>query len=560
MDKRWAQAAMPREQQVLFAQSLDEAVEAEHPIRQLDALLNQLNWQEWEKEYNGHRGQPAIHPRLMAGSILYGLMLRIQSSRGLEDATVNRLDFRWFLEGRRIDHSTFAEFRTAHGDKLQGLFSEITRRICSVDQQALLTLVIDGTRIRANSDRHGARTGQWLRRRVDLCQEELNRRMSLLAQTDEGLAGAEAEQLRSEIARLDAEVAKYKRALEQAQKRDEVKQAKRGRNKAAAVCVPVTDPDSMIVPNKEGGFAPNYTPTLAVDAATGAIISALVPEGSDEAGSVLPAIEQARQLANITPQIILADTSFASGENLQALEEQGIEAYMPTGTDFSPENPANREDPTQPVPEAQRDKLPKRNDKFTRSAFVYDGRADEYRCPMGQAMTRQGASKEGDKCTYRCPGATGCPLAKYCVKSGAPARIIIRDHYQHYREKVGKRMAAPAGKELYKKRAPIGEGPNARIKHGMNFRRFLLRGIKKVRMEWLWVCISYNLKLLLHTKTGQNEQEKQIQAAIEAQNHHLCTKRTYFGMYTFITRMIRTAIHPPPALEIPMRINTPCWN
>ena len=56
--------------------------------------------------YDGHRGQPPIHPMRLAGAILYGLMRGIRSSRELEDATRERLDFRWFLEGRTVDHSS----------------------------------------------------------------------------------------------------------------------------------------------------------------------------------------------------------------------------------------------------------------------------------------------------------------------------------------------------------------------------------------------------------------------------------------------------------------------
>jgi len=45
-------------------------------------------------------GQPPIHPRVMAGGILYGLSLGIRSSRKVEDACVNRFDFKWLMEGR----------------------------------------------------------------------------------------------------------------------------------------------------------------------------------------------------------------------------------------------------------------------------------------------------------------------------------------------------------------------------------------------------------------------------------------------------------------------------
>jgi len=112
---------------------LDEIVAADHSIRTVEALLNACDWASWEARYDGHMGQPTIHPRLMAESILYGLMRNLRSSRQLEDATKERQDFRWFLEGREIDHSTFCLFRTAHEKALKGLNRQIAKAVCAAD-------------------------------------------------------------------------------------------------------------------------------------------------------------------------------------------------------------------------------------------------------------------------------------------------------------------------------------------------------------------------------------------------------------------------------------------
>ena len=43
----------------------------------------------------------------------------------------------------------------------------------------------------------------------------------------------------------------------------------------------------------------------------------------------------------------------------------------------------------------------------------------------------------------------------------------------------------------------IGETPFAIIKGILDVRRFLLRGLEKVRTEWRWICTAYNLKKLI---------------------------------------------------------------
>ena len=502
MDKHWAQAPEPREQSILFFPTLDESVPAEHPIRTLDAILDLYDWTEWEKRYDGHRGQPPIHPRLMAGAILYGLIRNIRSSRCLEDATRERRDFRWFLEGRTIDHSTFARFRTEFGVELKELNGKIAGTLCDHYEDALLALIFDGTRERANSDRHGTRTARTLERLISDVAQVLNEKLERMAQADasENVTDAEVAQLRKEVCDLQAKVDKYEKALEQARERDATKQKHDGK-KARPVRVPVTDPDSFVQPNKDGGFAPNYTPVVGVDQASGAIVFNDVPVGADESSCVLPAVQEVESIYGACPERVLGDGNLFTGETMQTLEELGIDVYTPIEVDFSEANPANRPDPTQPVPQEQQEKLPLRNEHFSQAAFVYDSDNDRYYCPAGKVLEPTSESTNantGARCTrYKCPGKEGCPLAKQCVQEKADARTVTRDEYQDTRDAVGKRMATDEGRTIYKKRAPVVEGTFANIKQHMNIRAFLLRGIEKVRLEWTWICTAYNLRLLI---------------------------------------------------------------
>ena len=98
----WAPAPEKREQMILFPERLDEAIPLDHPVRLLDVILGEICWTKWEARYHGRLGQPPIHPRVLAGTLLYGLLTRIRSSRCLEDALQVRLDFRWLVEGRSI--------------------------------------------------------------------------------------------------------------------------------------------------------------------------------------------------------------------------------------------------------------------------------------------------------------------------------------------------------------------------------------------------------------------------------------------------------------------------
>lgn len=500
----WAKPLAPRHQLVLISQTLDDAISPEHPIRLFDGVLLKIDWKPWEAKYNGRRGQPPIHPRLMAGAILWGLMRRIRSSRDLEEATRERLDFRWFLEGRAIDHSTFALFRTEHEAQLKELSKQIARElVMSAAGKEIVEMVIDGTRLRANSDRGGARDAQHLEKMIAACSQALEEKLREMALHDEQSKQIEA--LRQRVEQLEAQRDKQEKALEEARRRDEVKREHWGKG-AKAVRVPVTDPDSTILPNKEGGFAPNYTAIAAVEAASGAIVSAQIVPGNEEGSSVAKAMEDFSEITGQGPERVLGDSGFASGANLEKIEQKQAAAYMPVAC--LKDNPALREDPTKAVAEQLVEKLPRTGKYLSQDAFVYERERDIYHCPMGKplAYAKRGTTRRTGipYRAYRCPGKQGCPLAGACVKGKAKARLLARDIYQNARDRAASRMASEEGRAIYARRAPVAEGVFGIVKQAMGIRQFLLRGMRKVAMEWTWITSAYNLKKLLAALTRGN--------------------------------------------------------
>ena len=58
-------------------------------------------------------------------------------------------------------------------------------------------------------------------------------------------------------------------------------------------------------------------------------------------------------------------------------------------------------------------------------------------------------------------------------------------------------MATDESRERYQVRFHTAEVPFAILKQIIGLRRFLLRGLEKVRTEWLWGCTAYNLAKLV---------------------------------------------------------------
>ena len=64
------------------------------------------------------------------------------------------------------------------------------------------------------------------------------------------------------------------------------------------------------------------------------------------------------------------------------------------------------------------------------------------------------------------------------------------------------RLNSEPGQRWYRKRKALAEPPFGWIKHVLGFRRFSLRGLKKVQGEWQLVCAALNLKRIAALTTA----------------------------------------------------------
>lgn len=517
----WAQAPQVRGQMVLFAERLDEVLAADHPVRMLDEILSRIDWSVWEAGYDLKRGQPPIHPRVLASVLLYGLLTRIRSSRALEEALLVRLDFRWLVEGRTIDHTTLSTFRKQHPEALSNLFVQIGLVARELGHVTLTQLAFDGTQVRANSRRSGTRkVADLVEARAALAAKfaELQAKAEAQDAADEGeerLVG-QANGDRLDAATIAKQLAKMQRQMSAI----DAALAEVERVKAAGETVPkhipLTDPEARVTPNKEGGFAPNFTPLATVDVASGMIVACDVIAMTNEEHHLVSQVEAVQTNFGLAqpPSEMLADTRSLTGINLHALQQRGVTLFAPSKQADHATNPARRADLSQPVPEELRDQLPTKTTKhkdgtkttqLTKDAFVYDTANDCYWCPHGQALQHRTATQEKQvggtlTCTrYAAPASAcaSCPLRAKCLSAKADHREISRYEHDDLIEAHAQRMATPEAKQKYAARKHRGERPFAQIKHHFGARQFLLRGLKKVRMEWTWLATAFNLRTLL---------------------------------------------------------------
>ncbi len=65
-----------------------------------------------------------------------------------------------------------------------------------------------------------------------------------------------------------------------------------------------------------------------------------------------------------------------------------------------------------------------------------------------------------------------------------------------YREQARRNLLSEEGQRLRARRGVEVESVFGRLKHNWGFRRFMLRGLEKVRIEWGLLCIAHNMAKL----------------------------------------------------------------
>ena len=514
----------PREQMVLWAQRLDDAVPADHPVRHFDFLLRSSAFAEtftdWESDYVLVEGKPPYHPRDLAGLYLYGMMNRVRSSRQLEASTYNRLDVIWLLQGQHPDHSTIADFVQRYGKRLRKLFRDTLRVMIEAELIKLEHVAVDGTKVEADAGRNSVRSKETiaaelarLDAQIDLLEKEWqaneSREPSLFG-ADVPWASKERGTPRQQLARMQRRQEKLRKALAQIGRRQAESSASRKPPKPIAS---VTDPDSRVMKDKEGRRKPNYNMQVAVDEEKGAIVAHDASDATDDSGQLTPMLEQVSANCGQLPHEASADSQYNTGSELAWLEENEVVGHLPDcGTSSEERDGSSAAEEAlqkatggETLTDEEWAALPRDTTQMiSRVAFRYDAEADEYICPAGQRLTYFQHSQDRKKWGTakrrhygRCAACAGCEHASICCREPQKGRSVTRDQYESQRERMRSRMRTEAGRSRYRLRRQTVEPRIGQIKRQLDARRLMHRGLAAVKTEWAMVCAAVNIGIVL---------------------------------------------------------------
>ena len=94
-----------------------------------------------------------------------------------------------------------------------------------------------------------------------------------------------------------------------------------------------TDPQSRIMLSKPDGWVQGYNVGIAVDETAQVIVATSVTVETNDTRQLPALVDQIKDNTGRSPRRLLADAGYCSDENLAALAERGIDAYIAVGRD-----------------------------------------------------------------------------------------------------------------------------------------------------------------------------------------------------------------------------------
>jgi transposase len=451
---------VPARSQMSFeTRCVEDFVPADAPVRVFDEIMSRLDYSAFERQYCGG-GRPAWPPLLLAKLLLFGYSQGLRSARQLSRALESDLRLMWLAHEQRIGHQRLSEFRRQFVSELAELYRQTVRLAEELGLVDLELVAVDGSKVAASARRRAV-DEDTLRRQIQRVLAEAERAD---AAEDDALGAARGDE-------LPADVRDPRRRLEKLQRALEALRAS-GQKQVA-----VNDPEAPLQ-KTTAGLRPGYNVQFAVDKCQGIIVAQDVTAAQNDTEQLRGMLAQTIANTGAKPAATVTDTGYHSGDNLEAVAQLQVEAYIGQA----------------PPPEGGDD------ERFTPADFEYDEAANAYLCPAGKRLTyRREHNREG---TVQYLYATGhadcreCPWREHCLSPRGKRRELYVMPHAHLTRQMRQRLDSEAGQRAVWLRRQVVEPVFGTLKAVLGLRQFLLRGLEGARVEVTLAATAFNLRKL----------------------------------------------------------------
>jgi transposase len=94
---------------MMLPPSLEELISKDHPVRIVNDVINSVNIEPLLSAYQS-TGTSSYHPQMLLKILVYGYVTNVYSSRKLEVACKENINFMWLSAMNYPDHNTINRF------------------------------------------------------------------------------------------------------------------------------------------------------------------------------------------------------------------------------------------------------------------------------------------------------------------------------------------------------------------------------------------------------------------------------------------------------------------
>ncbi len=455
-----------KNQHIMFPPVIDDYIKEDDPVRVYDAFVDSLDLKDLGIDCIPKTGAPTYFPKNMLKLALYGPSYGILSSRKLERACHHNLSFIWLMDNLKPDYRTIARFRAKYADAIKKVLKECVRLCIKMDLIEGNTLFIDGSKFRANASIDKTYTQEGLAKELKRIDKKIDKLINECTKIDKHEEPEKSHVKIQKKIKNKQDLANHVKSLMQELKDSDKKN------------INITDPDSVKTKSHEGIH--NYHNVQVVtDQKHGLIVSAEAVSQHTDSGQLSKQIENATENLNKKPKNVCADAGYFKSEDLDKIDKD-ITVIVPS------------------IKQTKEERSKKTKNRFDKDNFQYDKERNEYICPEGKRLTYKGYDKAKGKIAYRADtkDCRKCKHRKKCTSSKT-GRSIKRLAYEETKLKHEAIYKSDYGQNIFKHRKEFAERPQGHIKHNLNVRHFLLRGIKKVNAEASILATCFNIRRLM---------------------------------------------------------------
>ena len=465
-----------RQQLLLRPVEVEKLVDLNHPVRAIWELVGRLNLEPFYAEIEsveGVAGRPVWDPQLLISLWLYAYTEGVSSAREIARLCEYHPAYQWLTGLEVVNYHTLADFRIGYKKALDQLFIDVLGVLSHEGLITLQRVMHDGTKVKACASDKSFHRKATLQDHLRLAREQVEQMGDPESgEVSERVAKARQRALREKQERLQEAL----KALEQI----EAFRSKEDKEKTRASS---TDPDARVMLQAKGAYGPSYNAQISTDAKAKVIVGVGVTQAATDAAELEPAVERIETNLGEKPEQMVVDGGLTNQATMEAMEKKQVDLIGAL-----PERRGVAE---------KRMKQRGVSPEFYPQAFEYDANSDCCRCPGGKVLVYETKERQGASVRYRYRAKVSdcrvCGFQAQCCPGTKRGRSWVRSEATPEMAAFQAKMETPEAQTIYKQRAGVAEFPNAWIKDKIGLRQFRLRGLVKVTLESLWVCLTYNI-------------------------------------------------------------------